>query len=182
LSKTMLDPLEQLQQICPDNKLTIAFDRGGSYPKTFAELNKRGFDWVTYRRAPLVASVAVPRACQLQRSGQIETVMVSDETVTLENLGAVSQLSLYDNNGTYSVNPGPPGPQVSSSRRVRSRMGPAGRSARVQRCGELAAEAAHEGVEVDVFDWQRVGVVAVELAAAFGSSDPGPVGGLVAGA
>jgi len=52
----------------------------------------------------------------------------------------------------------------------------------VQCCGELAAEVAHEGVKVDVFDGQRVGVVAVELAAAFGSSDPGRLGGLVAGA
>ena len=99
LSKTMIDPLEQLQQICPDNKITIAFDRGGSYPKTFAELNKRGFDWVSYRRAPLAASVGPPRACQLERSGRTETVMVADETITLEAVGAVRQLSLYDNNG-----------------------------------------------------------------------------------
>src|SRR5712691_3251862 len=48
--------------------------------------------------------------------------------------------------------------------------------------GEDGAVGGVEGVEVDVFDGQRVGVVAVEFAAAGGASDVDPVGGAVAGA
>jgi hypothetical protein len=53
LSKAMLGPLDQLRSIIVDPKATIGFDRGGLYPKVFAELKRRGFDFVAYRRAPL---------------------------------------------------------------------------------------------------------------------------------
>ncbi len=49
-------------------------------------------------------------------------------------------------------------------------------------CGELALKVSHQGIEVDVLHRECVGVVAVELAAAFGGSDPDPVRSLVAGA
>ncbi|MGH9231330.1 MAG: putative transposase [Acidimicrobiales bacterium] len=39
----------------PDRRPTIAFDRGGWSPKTFAELAAKGFDVLTYRKQPLTA-------------------------------------------------------------------------------------------------------------------------------
>ncbi|MDQ6616359.1 MAG: transposase, partial [Actinomycetota bacterium] len=96
LSKTMLDPLDQLARICRGRRTMIGFDRGGSYPKTFAQLNERGVDWVTYRRAPLAAPTATPKRTWVDIDGRRRYLSVADEIVNLRDVGAVRQISVYE--------------------------------------------------------------------------------------
>ncbi len=49
--KAVTDKVRQL--LGPDARPTICFDRGGWSPKCFAQLEKAGFDILTYRKAPL---------------------------------------------------------------------------------------------------------------------------------
>ena len=96
LSKTMLGPLDQLRGIVGDRRVMIGFDRGGSYPKVFAELSKRGFDFVTYRRAPLKAPGVAPSRTWTVVDGTRRYMSVADETVTVEGVGALRQISVYE--------------------------------------------------------------------------------------
>lgn len=97
LSKTMWGPLDQLQAICKDRPAMIGFDRGGAYPKVFAELNRRGLDWVTYRRAPLAAPAVAPtRSWAVGPAGCRHHLTVADETVTLKGVGPARQISIIE--------------------------------------------------------------------------------------
>ncbi len=97
LSKTMWGPLDQLQAICKGRPAMIGFDRGGAYPKVFAELNRRGLDWVTYRRAPLAAPTIAPtRTWAAGVDGRRHHLLVADETVTLKGVGPARQISIIE--------------------------------------------------------------------------------------
>jgi len=96
LSKTMLDPLDQLRAIVGDRKVMIGFDRVGSYPKVFAELKARGFHFVTYRRAPLLEPAVAPRRTWTLIEGQRRYLSVADETVVMDGVGKVRQLSVFE--------------------------------------------------------------------------------------
>ncbi len=96
LSVTMLGPLDQLRGIVGDRRAMIGFDRGGSYPKVFAELERRGFDFVTYRRAPLKVPSVAPTRTWTVIDGTRRYRSVADETVALEDVGAVRQISVYE--------------------------------------------------------------------------------------
>lgn len=96
LSVTMLGPLDQLRGIVGDRRAMIGFDRGGSYPKVFAELTRRGFDFVTYRRAPLKAPGVAPTRTWTVVDGARRYRSVADEIVTLDGVGEVRQISVYE--------------------------------------------------------------------------------------
>lgn len=96
LSKTMLGPLDQLRGIVGDRRVMIGFDRGGAYPKVFAELKKRGFDFVTYRRAPLRVPSVAPTRTWTVIDDKRRYLSVADETVALEGVGTVRQISVYE--------------------------------------------------------------------------------------
>ncbi|WP_201732521.1 putative transposase [Acidithrix sp. C25] len=96
LSKTMWGPLEQLRVICGDRPVMVGFDRGGAYPKVFAELNKAGFDWVTYRRAPLEVPSVLPKHSWVTIDGYRHYIQVASETLHLEDVGALRQISIYE--------------------------------------------------------------------------------------
>ena len=96
LSQTMLDPLEQLRSILGEAKVMIGFDRGGAYPKVFAELERRGFDFVTYRRAPLATPAVAPSRTWTLVEGRREYLNVSDETIAMQGVGTVRQISIYE--------------------------------------------------------------------------------------
>jgi len=96
LSQTMLAPLDQLASIIGERKVMIGFDRGGAYPKVFAELIRRGFDFVTYRRAPLkTPGVQASRTWTLVE-GRRRYMSVADETVAMDGVGEVRQISVYE--------------------------------------------------------------------------------------
>jgi hypothetical protein len=96
LSKTMLDPLDALREIIGDRRVMIGFDRGGAYPKAFAELARRGYDWVTYRRAPLATPTVAPKRSWVVIDGRRHYLSVADEIVTLDGVGQVRQISIYE--------------------------------------------------------------------------------------
>jgi len=96
LSKTMWGPLDQLRAVCGERPVTIGFDRGGAYPATFAELGRRGFDWVTYRRAPLAVPTVAPKRSWVSIAGRRHYLSVADETVILDGVGPVRQISVYE--------------------------------------------------------------------------------------
>ena len=96
LSQTMLAPLDQLRSIISERKVMIGFDRGGAYPKVFAELTRRGFDFVTYRRAPLKAPGVQARRTWTLVEGRRRYMSVADETVAMEGVGEVRQISVYE--------------------------------------------------------------------------------------
>jgi hypothetical protein len=53
LSTWMMPIVDQLRAIVgDDDRLLLAFDRGGAYPKTMASLRDAGSEFVTYERAP----------------------------------------------------------------------------------------------------------------------------------
>ena len=91
----MLDPVDQLLEICDGQPLMLGFDRGGAYPKTFCELRDRGIDWITYRRAPLAVPTVKPRRSWVRLDGQRHYVRVADELVELDGYGKCRQLSVY---------------------------------------------------------------------------------------
>src|SRR5450755_4717684 len=96
LSGGMLDPVDQLLEICDGRALMLGFDRGGAYPKTFCELRDRGIDWVTYRRAPLATATVKPRRSWVKIDGRRHYVRVADERVELDGYGECRQLSVYE--------------------------------------------------------------------------------------
>ena len=96
LAGGMLDPIDQLREICAGRRLMIGFDRGGAYPKAFAALSERGIDWVTYRRAPLAEPTVKPRSSWVTVDGRRRYVLVADERVKLDGYGTCRQLTLYE--------------------------------------------------------------------------------------
>jgi len=76
----------------------IVFDRGAAFPGTFAEVDAAGYDWLTWRRAPLQPTAHLPilRTITLRGSRQRE-VAFTDELTTLKDYGKpVRQLSLFE--------------------------------------------------------------------------------------
>jgi transposase len=96
LSSTMFGPLDQLRGIVGERRVMIGFDRGGSYPKVFAELKSRGFDFVSYRRAPLKEPQVEKTRTWTVVEGKRAYMSVADETVALEGYGTVRQISVYE--------------------------------------------------------------------------------------
>ncbi len=96
LCKGMLSPLDQLQAICAGRRVMVGFDRGGSYPKAFSAVRERGFDWVTYRRAPLATPTVKPRASWVEIDGRRHYLRVADEIVELEGYGPARQITVYE--------------------------------------------------------------------------------------
>jgi len=96
LSTTMLAPLAQLRSVIGERRVMIGFDRGGAYPKVFAELIRRGFDFVTYRRAPLTTPGVAPSRSWTLVDGTRRYLSVADETVPMEGVGEVRQISVYE--------------------------------------------------------------------------------------
>ena len=82
----------------PDTRPLIVFDRGAAFPSTFTAVDAAGYDWLTWRRAPLAATALLPilRTITL-RGGRPRQVAWTDEQVTLKDYGKpIRQLSLFE--------------------------------------------------------------------------------------
>jgi transposase len=99
LSVTMRDALGELAGAgAAGGRVMVGFDRGGSYPGTFAWLDTQGFDWVTWRRGPLATPAAEPTRSWCDIDGTRRYFTIADETVTLtDDYGPARQITLYDN-------------------------------------------------------------------------------------
>jgi hypothetical protein len=76
----------------------IVFDRGAAFPGTFAEVDAAGYDWLTWRRAPLQPTAHLPVLQTITlRGGRQREVAFTDELTTLKDYGKpVRQLSLFE--------------------------------------------------------------------------------------
>ncbi len=76
--------LPELRRLVGDRRLTIVFDRGGWSPQFFAEMVAAGFDFLTYRKSPLLPE---PRRSftehQLERDGVAHSYFLADRWVRL---------------------------------------------------------------------------------------------------
>lgn len=98
LSSTLPGVLAQLRKVLgPDAPILLGFDRGGAYPAAFTTCRDVGAGWVTYRRAPLVATTATPVQASISRAGVQVQVMLADEAVQIKGYGTARQLTLFEN-------------------------------------------------------------------------------------
>ena len=76
----------------------IVFDRGAAFPSTFTEVDAAGYDWLTWRRAPLAATTLLPIAQTITLRGhRVRQVAWTDEQTTLKDYGKpVRQLTLFE--------------------------------------------------------------------------------------
>jgi hypothetical protein len=97
LSSTLPGVLAQLREVLgPDSPILLGFDRGGAYPSAFTTCRAAGAHWVTYRRAPLVATTATPTQATITRAGVQTQVMLADENVQINGYGPARQLTLFE--------------------------------------------------------------------------------------
>jgi hypothetical protein len=97
LASNLPGVLRQLRQVLgPHAPILLGFDRGGSYPSAFTTCRSAGAHWVSYRRAPLVATTAIPVQATITRGGKQVMVMLADEAVQIKGYGAARQLTLFE--------------------------------------------------------------------------------------
>ncbi|MDA8071665.1 MAG: hypothetical protein M0Z82_08685 [Actinomycetota bacterium] len=99
LSVSLPEVLCDLTEIVGDHTAMIGFDRGGSYPKVFSAIAELGWDWVTWRRAPLVAPQVEPKWRSVAVNGRRRSLCLADELVELKDYDAtpVRQISAFEN-------------------------------------------------------------------------------------
>lgn len=97
LSKTMQPALDELRQIISTGKIMLGFDRGGAYAETFTACQRRGIDFVTYRRGKLADHTTRPHAHTVTRSRDRITVHLADELINFPDYqGPCRQLTLFE--------------------------------------------------------------------------------------
>ena len=80
----------------PDRPVVV-FDRGGSYPKTFKAVHAAGYDWISWRRAPLAATGMLPVCTVIRQYGQDRHIAYADERIQLDRYPhPVRQISLFE--------------------------------------------------------------------------------------
>ncbi|MDJ0315546.1 putative transposase [Arthrobacter sp. H35-D1] len=97
LASNLPGVLTQLRRVIgPDAPVLLGFDRGGAFPIAFTACRDAGAGWISYRRAPLVATTATPAISTTVRNGKDITVELADETVAIKDYGHARQLTLFE--------------------------------------------------------------------------------------
>lgn len=96
LSVTMRATVAELRAVCGPRPITLAFDRGGSYPVAFSWLRDQGVTWLTWRRGDLAVTEAAPRWSWFVLDGRRHSYRVADETITLPGYGPARQVTLFE--------------------------------------------------------------------------------------
>ena len=76
----------------------IVFDRGAAFGSAFTEVDAAGYDWLTWRRAPLAATTLLPITQTITLRGhRNRQVAWTDEQITLKDYAKpVRQLTLFE--------------------------------------------------------------------------------------
>jgi len=76
----------------------IVFDRGAAFGSAFTEVDAAGYDWLTWRRAPLAATTLLPITQTITLRGHRKRqVAWTDEQITLKDYAKpVRQLTLFE--------------------------------------------------------------------------------------
>lgn len=96
LSVTMQAAVTELRQVYEGHPITLAFDRGGSYPVAFAWLRDHNVTWLTWRRGGLAPTEAQPRWSWFCLDGRRHAYSVIDESVTLPGYGPARQVTFFE--------------------------------------------------------------------------------------
>lgn len=97
LASTLPPVLAQLREVIgADAPVLLGFDRGGAFPSTFTACREAGADWITYRRAPLAETSAIPTKTVTLGDRRPSSVVLADETVQLKGYGPARQLTLFE--------------------------------------------------------------------------------------
>ena len=97
LASNLPGVLTQLRAVIgPHAPVLLGFDRGGAFPIAFTACRDAGAGWISYRRAPLVATTATPATSTTVRNGKEISVELADETVAIKGYGDARQLTLYE--------------------------------------------------------------------------------------
>ena len=81
----------------PDTRPLIVFDRGAAFPAVFTQVDAAGYDWLTWRRAPLAPTTLLPVLQTITTRSRRREVAWTDEQVTLKDYAKpVRQLSLFE--------------------------------------------------------------------------------------
>ena len=96
LSVTMRAAVTELRQAYAEHPITLAFDRGGSFPVAFSWLRDQSVTWLTWRRAELIPTATPPRWSWFARDGRRHTYQIIDEPVTLAGYGPARQVTLIE--------------------------------------------------------------------------------------
>lgn len=96
LSVTMRAAVVELRRACGDRPITLAFDRGGSYPVAFSWLADQQVTWLTWRRGGAAPVGATAHLSWFVRDGRRHTYRVADESVTLPGYGPARQITLFE--------------------------------------------------------------------------------------
>ena len=81
----------------PGTRPLIVFDRGAAFPAVFTQVDAAGYDWLTWRRAPLAPTTLLPVLQTITTRGRRREVAWTDEQVTLKDYAKpVRQLSLFE--------------------------------------------------------------------------------------
>lgn len=80
----------------PDRPVVV-FGRGGSYPKTFKAVHAAGYDWISWRRAPLAPTAMLPVCAVIRQYGRDRHITFTDETIQPGGYPEpVRQVSLFE--------------------------------------------------------------------------------------
>ena len=97
LSVSLPELLGRLKDVCGGRRVTLGFDRGGSYPKVFSAIKDAGMDWVTWRRAPLATPGVEASRRYADIDGKRFAYVLADEIVELAGYGPARQISVIEN-------------------------------------------------------------------------------------
>lgn len=98
LSVSLPEVFVRLKDILGGHSAMLGFDRGGSYPKVFSAIADEGWDWVTWRRAPLLTPGVEPRLTWVQVGDKRRYLYLADELVELAGYDSspVRQISAFE--------------------------------------------------------------------------------------
>jgi len=98
LSVSLPEVFVRLKDILGEHSAMVGFDRGGSYLKVFSAIADERWDWVTWRRAPLLTPGAEPRLTWAQVGDKRRYLYLADELVELAGYGSspVRQISAFE--------------------------------------------------------------------------------------
>jgi hypothetical protein len=96
-----LTPFAQLlqQMVGPDQRILLAFDRAGSFPKQLAELRIQGFEFVTYERRPYPMLAASVFTEQLELDDETVWVAEAPQRNLRSGRGRVRRIAVRKDDG-----------------------------------------------------------------------------------
>jgi hypothetical protein len=72
----------------------LGFDRGGAYPSMFAACRTADVDWITYRRAPLIAPQHLPLTTTITRASTQVQITLTETSACTASVDTASSIPI----------------------------------------------------------------------------------------